>query len=53
MKEEENVDEMFAIFDVIFNELKSLGKSYSTRERVRKFLRCIPNIWRPMVIVIS
>src|SRR3954464_13503361 len=44
---------MFSRFTVIINELRSLGKAYTAHERIRKILRCLPKIWRPMVIAIS
>ncbi|XP_058783345.1 uncharacterized protein LOC131658028 [Vicia villosa] len=53
MKEEETIDEMFSRFTVIVNELRSLGKAYTAHERIRKILRCLPKIWRPMVTTIS
>ncbi|XP_058741394.1 uncharacterized protein LOC131613765 [Vicia villosa] len=53
MKEEETIDEMFSRFTVIVNELRSLGKAYTAHERIRKILRCLPKIWRPMVTAIS
>ncbi|XP_058783740.1 uncharacterized protein LOC131658467 [Vicia villosa] len=53
MKEEETIDEMFFRILVIVNELRSHGKAYTAHERIRKILRCLPKIWRPMVIAIS
>jgi len=29
--------------------MRSLRKAYSTHERIRKVLRCLPSMWRPMV----
>jgi hypothetical protein len=42
MSENESIDEMFARFTTIVNELRSLGKTFSTHDRIRKFLRCFP-----------
>jgi hypothetical protein len=53
MKENETIDEMFARLTIIVNELRSLGKTYTTHERVRKILRSLPKIWRPMVTAIT
>jgi len=36
------VMEMYTRFTHITNELKSLGKSFTTEELVRKFLRFLP-----------
>jgi len=53
MSENESIDEMFARFTTIVNEMRSLGKAYSTHERIRKILRCLPSMWRPMVTTIT
>ncbi|XP_058774735.1 uncharacterized protein LOC131649005 [Vicia villosa] len=53
MKEDETIDEMFSRFTIIINELRSLGKIYSPHERIRKLLRCLPKVWRPMVTAIT
>ncbi|GAU40502.1 hypothetical protein TSUD_189840 [Trifolium subterraneum] len=53
MKEEETIDQMYGRFTSIINELNSLGKSYTTRERIRKILRCLPKTWRPIVTAIT
>jgi len=49
MNEDENIDEMYFRFTSIVNELRSLGKTYTTHDRIRKIRRCLPNTWRPMV----
>jgi len=53
MSENETIDEMYARFTTIINEMRSLRKAYSTHERIRKILRCLPSMWRPMVTVIT
>ena len=53
MKEEETIDQMYGRFTSIINELNSLGKSYTTHERIRKILRCLPKTWRPIVTAIT
>ncbi|GAU49150.1 hypothetical protein TSUD_87330 [Trifolium subterraneum] len=53
MKEEETIDQMYGRFTSIINELNSLGKSYTTHERIRKILRCLPKNWRPIVTAIT
>jgi len=52
MNEEENIDEMYSRFTSIVNELRSLGKTYTTHDRIRKILRCLSSTWRPMVTAI-
>jgi len=37
MRENETIDEMYARFTTIVNEMRSLGKAYSTHERIRKY----------------
>ncbi|GAU50421.1 hypothetical protein TSUD_184430 [Trifolium subterraneum] len=53
MKEEETIDQMYGRFTSIINELNSLGKAYTTHERIRKILRCLPKTWRPIVTAIT
>nr|XP_027192718.1 uncharacterized protein LOC113787762 [Cicer arietinum] len=49
MQEGETIDEMYSRFTTIVNEMRSLGKAYTVQERVRKIMRCLPIIWRPML----
>jgi len=53
MSENEAINEMYARFTTIVNEMRSLEKTYSTHERIRKILRCLPSMWRPMVTAIT
>src|SRR4030065_2973579 len=53
MNEGESIDEMYSRFISIVNELRSLGKTYSTHDRIRKILRSLPSSWRPMVTAIT
>jgi hypothetical protein len=53
MKSDESISEMFTRFTDIINSLKSLGKSYSNVEMVRKILRCLPKSWEPKVTAIQ
>ncbi|XP_045791421.1 uncharacterized protein LOC123886125 [Trifolium pratense] len=53
MKEDESIDQMYGRFTIIINELNSLGKTYTTHERVRKVLRCLPKEWRHIVTAIT
>ncbi|GAU48747.1 hypothetical protein TSUD_241680 [Trifolium subterraneum] len=53
MKEEETIDQMYGRFTRFINELNSLGKSYTTHERIRKILRCLPKTWRSIVTAIT
>jgi len=46
MQGDESIKDMCTRFTDITNNLKSLGKSYSNEEMVRKILRCLPkNKW--------
>ena len=45
MEEDESIQEMFDRFNDILNGLKSLGKSYTNSEIVRKILRALPKTW--------
>jgi len=52
MKETKTIDEMFGRFTIITNELRSLEKSFSVHDRVRKILRCLQKSWRHIVTAI-
>ena len=45
--------EMYTRFTHITNELKSLGKSFTTKELVRKILRFLPQSWEAKVTTIQ
>jgi hypothetical protein len=53
MSENETIDEMYDIFTTIVNEMRYLGKVYTTHDRIWKILRCLPSTWRPMVTAIT
>jgi len=54
MQSGKTIKEMFTRFTDITNNLKSLGKTYTNEEMVRKILRCLPkNKWGPKVVVIE
>ena len=54
MQADESIKDMFTRFTNITNNLKSLGKSYSNEEMVRKILRCLSkNKWGPKVTAIE
>ena len=53
MSVNETIDKMYARFTKIVDEMRSLGKAYSNHERIRKILRCLPSMWRPMVTAIT
>ncbi|GAB2265945.1 hypothetical protein Dimus_037855 [Dionaea muscipula] len=53
MDENESIQHMYTRFTNIVNELKSLDKTYSTEELVRKILRCIPDAWMPKITAIQ
>jgi len=49
MGDRETVMDMYTCFTHITNELKSLGKSFTTEELVRKILRFLPRTWEAKV----
>ena len=54
MQPDETIKEMFTRFTDITNNLKSLGKTYTNEEMVRKILRCLPKSkWGPKVTAIE
>jgi len=54
MQPGETIKEMFTQFTDITNNLKSLGKTYTNEEMVRKILHCLPkNKWGPKVTAIK
>jgi len=53
MGDKETVMEMYNHFTHITNELKSLRKSFTTEELVRKILRILPQSWEAKVTVIQ
>ena len=52
MKINESILSMFTHFTNIINSLKSLGKSYTNGEMVRKIIRSLPKGWQPKVTAI-
>jgi len=53
MGDKETIMEMYTRFTHITNELKSLGKSFTTKELVRKILRFLPQSWEAKVTTIQ
>ena len=53
MGDRETVMDMYTRFTQITNELKSLGKSFTTEELVRKILRLLPHSWEAKVTAIQ
>jgi len=53
MVDKETVMEMYTRFTHIINELKSLGKSFTTEELVRKILQFLPQSWEAKVTAIQ
>ena len=53
MGDRETVMDMYARFTHITNELKSLGKSFTTEELVMKILRTLPYSWEAKVTAIQ
>jgi len=50
MGDRETVMDMYSCFTHITNELKSLGKSFTTKELVRKILKFLPHSWEAKVM---
>jgi len=53
MGDPKTVMDMCIHFTHITNELKSLGKTFTTEELVRKILRFLPRTWEAKVIAIQ
>ena len=53
MGDRETIMDMYTRFTHITNELKSLGKTFSTEELVRKILRLLPRTWEAKVTAIQ
>ena len=53
MEIDESIPSMFTRFTNIINALKSLGKSYTNGEMVRKIIRSLPKGWQPKVTAIQ
>jgi len=53
MSDKETIRKMYTHFTYITNELKSLGKSFTTEEWVRKILRFLPQSWEAKVTAIQ
>ncbi|GJU59602.1 hypothetical protein Tco_1237368 [Tanacetum coccineum] len=51
--EEESIDNAFAKFNTIITSLKALDEGFSSKNRVRKFLRALHPKWRAKVITIE
>jgi len=49
MGDRETIIDMYTQFTHITNELKSLGKTFTTEELVRKILRFLPRSWEAVV----
>ena len=53
MKPDESISEIFSRLTILTNGLKSVGKSYSKYEIVRKILRSLTSAWHTKVTVIE
>ncbi|XP_059291073.1 uncharacterized protein LOC132044597 [Lycium ferocissimum] len=53
MKDDENIESMFARFSKIIGELKSLGVTYTNSQQVRKLVRSLPKTWGKKAIVLE
>jgi len=53
MGDRETIMDMYTRFTHITNELKSLGKTFTTEEPVRKILRFLPRSWEAKVTAIQ
>ena len=53
MKQDESISDIFSRLTILTNGLKSLGKSYSEYEIVRKILRSLTSAWHTKATVIE
>jgi len=53
MGDRETIMDMYTRFTQITNDLKSLGKTFTTKELVRKILRFLPRTWDAKVTAIQ
>ncbi|GKC22107.1 retrovirus-related pol polyprotein from transposon TNT 1-94 [Tanacetum coccineum] len=53
ISEDESIDSAFARFNTIITSLKALDEGYSSKNRVRKFLRALHPKWRAKVTAIE
>ncbi|GKA73118.1 hypothetical protein Tco_0779334 [Tanacetum coccineum] len=53
ISDDETIDCAFARFNTIITSLKALDESFSSRNHVRKFLRALPTMWHPKVVVLE
>jgi len=53
MDNKETIMEMYTHFTHLTNELKSLGKSFTTEKLVRKILRFLHRLWEAKVTAIQ
>ncbi|GJU62684.1 retrovirus-related pol polyprotein from transposon TNT 1-94 [Tanacetum coccineum] len=53
ISDDETIDCAFARFNIIITSLKALDESFSSCNRIRKFLRALPTKWRPKVTAIE
>ena len=52
MKEDESVPEMFYRFQVLVNDLKTLGEEVKDKDFSHKFLRCLPSRFGTLVTIL-
>jgi hypothetical protein len=53
MKEDEDIETMFARFQTLVYDLQVPKKSYNVLDHVKKILRSLPAKWRPKVTAIQ
>jgi len=53
MSDKETIMDMYTHFTHITNELKPLGKSFTTEKLVRKILRFLPQSWETKVVAVQ
>src|ERR1044072_7209805 len=53
MEDHENVESMFARFQMLVAGLRVLDKGYSTADHVKKIIRSLPAKWGPMVTALK
>lgn len=53
MEPNESITQIYTCFTNIINSLKSLGRTFSNEDLVRKILHSLPTSWDPKIIVIE
>ena len=52
MEEGKDIQSMYRLFQTIFNELRSQGKTYDNYDHIELFFRSLSRKWKPWVAVL-